>query len=166
MGKNGKALREAKRLSTTYTFTREQLEERDARLLREHQEKINAKATAAVKEEWNTREERMLEVITEEWEERAKKFNSDDFNDNMIEFTRLAMLIPLRMLVEHFGWKPAKPTKTGGIDGRYAIIRLHDLCAIAINDIGADELKDIRKYAEECEQITGTDFRLKEEGWT
>ena len=164
MGKNGRMMREAKKAGAVYSFTREQLEERDKRLLLEHEERLKEKTALAVDKEWKEREERFKEVIEEEWSKREELFASPDAESNLIEFTRLAMMIPLRILVEEFGWQPAKEARNKIPDGRFKIVRLHDLCAMAINDIVGDELKDIRSYSAECEKITGVDFRLKEEG--
>lgn len=165
MGKKGKLLRESKKKETSYVFSREQLEERDKQLLLEHEKSLKIKCAKAVEHEWKVREAKMKEVIEAEWKEREEKFNSTDPDNNLIEFTRLAFMIPLRLLVEWFGWQPARNTKKGVPNGRYNITRLHDLCAITINDIAQDELKDIRKYSEEAEKITGVDFRLGEDGW-
>lgn len=165
MGKKGKALREAKSQRVTYTFTKEELAARDRQLLKEHEENLRAKTAAAVEKEWSDREARFKEVIEAEWQKREDLFNSNDPDNNLIEFTRLAFMIPLRLLVEWFGWQPARPTKKGIPNGRFNITRLHDLCAITINEIARDELKDIRKYSDEAEKITGVDFRLREDGW-
>lgn len=166
MGKTGKLLREAKRQNVTYTLTKAELEARDKQLLLEHEERLRVKTAAAVDQEWRDREQKLKEIIEDEWNKRMELFNSNDPDSNLIEFTRLAFMIPFRALVEWFGWKPAKPNKDGTPNGRYNIVRLHDLCAIAINDIVNDELKDLRDYSKESEKITGIDFRLGEGGWS
>lgn len=164
MGKKGKALREAKLKSTVYTFSKEELLEHD-RLVR--LESIDAcrlaaqeKAAAVIAEEEKKREQ-FKKAVEAEWEERSKRFCSSDLGSNLVEFTRLAVMIPLKVLVEKFGWKPAPPEDKR--DMRYKMSKLHDYIALELNDLVTDDLKDIRRYAEEAEKITGIKFEIIEE---
>ena len=169
MGKKGKALREAKLRNTAYTFTREQLEAHDRQIRLEcvemcklaAEEKAN-KAIALAAEELEERNQQFMKNLEAEWDERSERFCSADTGANLVEFTRLAVMIPARVLVERFGWKPVPPGKEQG-DMRYKMARLHDYIAAELNDIVSDELKDIRKYAEEAEAITGITFKIVEE---
>lgn len=163
MGKKGDALRAAKKQRVVYSFTKEELEARDKQLLLEHTERLHEKMTAVVDAQWKIKEENAKKIVQEEWDERMKLFNSGDAANNMVEFTRLAMMIPFKALVEHFGWQPAKPTKRGVPNGRYNITRLHDLCALELNNIASDEDADLRSYYKEAVKVTGVHFDLSEE---
>ena len=163
MGKKGDALRLAKRQRVVYSFTKEELEARDKQLLLEHEERLREKTSAAVEAQWKLKEENAKRIIRDEWDERMRLFNSGDAANNMVEFTRLAMMIPIKLLVTEFGWKPVKKNRAGIPDGRYSLTRLHDLCALELNDIASDEEKDLRNYYKEAVEITGVHFDLSED---
>ena len=169
-GKNGKLLREQKRQNTVYTFTREQLIAHDNEVVRARiatLEAVLADREAKHREEmeqvYAEYNKKMQEAINAEWKARKAAFMTEDFESNMLEFVRIAVMIPLRILVEKFGWKKVpENAKTG--DGRYRLVKLHDYIAETLNALTADDLQDIRAYAAEAEKVTGIYFELLEEG--
>ena len=153
MGKKGDALRAAKAQRTTYTFTAAQLEahDKEVRMRTLERKKDELKAYAH-------------QVISEDFEEREKLLSGDAADVTMNVFSML-ISISCRILVERFGWKPApmrKDTNQGG-DRRYKLTQFAYYVMDEVCKLTADELLDIRKYAEETYQITGVKFETEDE---
>lgn len=170
MGKNGRLLREQKRQNTVYTFTREQLIAHDNEVVKARIATLEAALAEREKQHraemetvYAEYDAKMKQAINEEWKQRKAAFMSEDFESNMLEFVRIAVMIPLRILVEKFGWKKV-PENAKKSDGRYRIIKMHDYIAETLNALTADDLQDIRAYAAEAEKVTGIYFELLEEG--
>ena len=165
MGKKGAALRAAKRQQATYTFTAQQLADHDnfvrqefkARIMDDLVEKANQKMQPYIAEQ----QERMRQEVIAEWEERKRLFASEVPENNFLEFISCALAVSVRVLVEKFHWKPVP--KDGRFDRRLAIARFSDFVKAEIDDISADEMKDIRRYSQEVYDLYGIRFAAEEE---
>ena len=74
MGKKGDALRAAKVQSTTYTFTRAQLEEHDRKVLEAYKERVRDECREQLKARLEEYRKEMDQHIDEEWKKRQAIF--------------------------------------------------------------------------------------------
>lgn len=91
MGKKGDLLRAQKMQRSTYTFTREQLEEHDRIVVEHAKEKIKRDLMAKMEIEYAEREAHVKKVIEEEWKSREELFKGQDVADNF--FLILSLLL-------------------------------------------------------------------------
>lgn len=165
MGKSGAALRAAKQKNTTYTFTREQLSEHDRHVIEEFRQRVvqdvYEKAQKKMDAEWEKRAAAMDIAIQQEWDERARRFASENPQDNFFEYMSCLLAISVRVLIEKFHWK-ALP-EDGHYDKRLRIVRFSDYVAAEIDRIAGDEMLDIRKYNDEVYKLYGLKFGTAEE---
>lgn len=164
MGKMGDALRAAKKQSTVYTFTKEQLEAHDALVLAERENVLRARLEERMKAEYAEKQKELEEKIKEcnaqiqrEWDEREKLFHTGDLEDTFFNTLQYLIAVPCRVLIEKFGWQPPKTT-----DRRSKINRLCDYVIDEINAIVQDEMKDIRSYCDETFRLYGVKFEREE----
>lgn len=123
MGKSGEMLRLKKQSSVRYTFTREQLEQHDAQVIRE-----------AIK----IREKNMQADCHRYVKESLEEFNTGDADTDMSAIIQYMLATCICVLVERFGWKPVKSNKKDGEDKRYRVVRF----ALAV----VGELEKVAKY--------------------
>ena len=165
MGKSGAALRAAKQKNTTYTFTRKQLSEHDRHVIEQFRQRVVEdalqKAQKKVDEEWERRAAAMDIAIRQEWDERARRFASENPVDNFYEFMSCLLSISVRVLIEHFHWKPLP--EDGRYDKRLRIVRFSDYVVAEIDRIAGNEMLDIRKYNDEVYKLYGLKFGTSEE---
>ena len=155
MGKAGAALRAAKKETTVYTFTRAQLEARDESLKKEWREMFERESRRVVDRLMKERAAEMQKQIEEEWAKRAAEFNTGDREEDFFSLLQYMLAIPVRVLVERFGWQPA----VNGSDGRYRLVRFADYVIEELERVSGDDLLDIRKYSEETAERYGVQFK-------
>lgn len=146
MGKNGDRLRAAKQ-KTVYTFTAEQLAERD-RLMKLETIKLYRKE---LDKETKERHDELNERIREEWERRAADFGTDDLNETFANALAYMLTVPCRVLIEKYGWAPPE---TGG----RKIKRFAQDMVNEIDNMTHTEKIDIREYARRTYQKYGVKF--------
>lgn len=110
MGKNGAALRERKLQTSTYTFTRAQLEEHDQLVIKARIEKIRADLMEQMEKDFAQKAEEANRAIEEEWKRREELFKGDDWSSNFFLLLSLLLAVSSRVLVERFGWAPLPRT--------------------------------------------------------
>lgn len=164
MGKNGAALRERKMQTTTYTFTRAQLEEHDQMVIKARIEKIRADLYAQMEKDFAQKTEEANRAIDEEWKRREELFKGDDWSSNFFLMLSFLLAVSSRVLVEQFGWAPLPKDRL--YNHRYRLVRFGDAVAEEISGICNDEMKDIRRYCDEVYDLYGVKFQLEEEGDT
>ena len=145
-------LRAMKKQRATYTFTAEQLEEHDRQV-----------RMAAIERKKEDLKKYAKQVISDDFAEREKIFSGDAVDVTMTVFSML-IAISCRVLVERFGWKPAPMRKdeNNGGDKRYKLTQFAYAVMEEVERLTADELLDIRKYAEEAYNVTGVKFVTEE----
>ena len=159
MGKKGAELRAAK-AQKLITMTRAELEAHDHLLLESRRKEIMKDCTARLDEEMKKRKEEIDREIEKEWAARTELLNSGEQGafENMVGYL---IALPARVLIEKFGWKPLRK------DGKYKQnMKIDKFCKYILddlNDIMADEMKDIRKYADEVYQKYGIKIEAVEE---
>lgn len=161
MGKNGDALRKRKMQTSTYTFTRAQLEEHDQLVIKARIESIRADLYAQMEKDFAERTEEANRAIEEEWKKREEMFKSDDSSYGFFQMISLLLAVSSKVLVEKFGWAPLP--KDHYYNCRYRLIRFCGAIAEEINGICNDEIKDILRYCDEVYDLYGVRFKLSEE---
>lgn len=159
MGKKGAALRAAKAQSTTYTFTKEQLEEHDRHVLDTYRERVIGKVVKRAEEYDEVRKKELNEYIEEEWKKREELFRNN--HDGLMNTLSLLACCSSRVLIEKFHWKPIP--KDGNYDRRNQTVRFADCLVQEINKICEDENADIRRYCEETYELYGVKFTAEED---
>lgn len=162
MGKKGELLRLQKRQTSTYTFTREQLDEHDRVVITAARDKLKRDLVEQMEKDYAAKEEHIKKVIEEEWKAREALFKGDDMADNFFTVLSLLLATSCRVLIEKFHWKPIP--KDGKYDRRNATMRFGDYLVDEINAIVEDETKDIRTYCDEVYEEYGVKFIRQEEG--
>jgi len=152
----GSQMREQKKQSVTYTFTQEQLAQRDKAVIQEYKDRIMADMHRQA-DEINAE---VQENIKQEWAAREKLFSSRGFDDNLVEIIALLISISARTLVEDFKWE-ALP-KDGNYRRSRKLYRFCEAVAKRIMDICADENNDIRSYNDETYELYGVRFTAVE----
>lgn len=160
MGKKGELLRLQKKQAAVYTFTGEQLEEHDRKVIDAAREKMKQRLVEELEQEFAAREQHVKEVIEQEWKFREELFSREGGMDNFFTILSLLLAISCRVLVERFHWKPIPPG--GYCDRRNRLMRFGDYVVGEIEAIQSDEMKDIRKYCEEVRDKYGVEFRYEE----
>ena len=155
MGKKGDALRAAKKKATTYTFTREQLEARDEEMKREWRESFEKESRRVVAKLMKERAQEAQKEIEAEWQKRAEEFHTGDREEDFYALLQYMLAIPVRILVERFGWRPA----ANGSDGRFRLVKFADYVIEELERISGDDLMDIRKYSEQTAEMYGVQFK-------
>ena len=158
MGKKGDALRAAKLKNTVYTFTREQLEERDRAVEKAYRERYEERLRAAFEAE----RERVDAEIAAEWKRREEIFGNRGGNDSVYNLMALTIAVPIEVLISEFGWRPLPP-EGHKVHPRSRLARFVVRCEEILNEIAEDENKDIRVYCEEVWQRTGVRLNTVEE---
>lgn len=158
MGKKGEALRAAKLANTRYTFTREQLEERDRAVEKAYRERYEERLRAAFKAE----KERCDAEIAAEWKRREEIFGNRGGNDSVYNLMALTIAVPIEVLISEFSWKPL-PQEGHKVHPRSRLARFVVRCEEILNEIAEDENKDIRAYCEDVWQRTGVRLNTVEE---
>ena len=157
MGKKGEALRAAKLQNTRYTFTREQLEERDRTVEKAYKERYEDRLRAMFKAE----QERVDAEIAAEWKRREEIFGDRGGNDSIFNLMALTIAVPIEVLIDEFDWRPLPPEEHK-VHPRSRLARFVIRCEEILNAIAEDETKDIRTYCEEVWQKTGARLNLTE----
>ena len=147
MGKKGDLLRQQKAQRTTYTFTREQLEEHDRQV-----------RMATIDRKRDELKSYARDVLDADFAERAKLLEGSATDVTVNVFSML-ISISCRVLVEQFGWKPIWKHSTR----RNRLARFVTAVQEETERLVNDELLDIRKYAAEAWDITGVRFEASEE---
>ena len=161
MGKNGAALRARKMQTTTYTFTRAQLEEHDRVVIEAKKEQIRKDCYEQMEKDFAQKAEEANRAIEEEWKRREELFKGDDWSSNFFMMLSFLLAVSSRVLVERFGWAPLPKDRL--YNHRYRLARFGDAVAEEISGICNDEMKDIRRYCDEVYDLYGVKFQLEEE---
>ena len=156
MGKNGELLRQQKRQNTVYTFTAEQLADRDRTLLEAFKKQVKEEADAI----YARREEQAKKVIAAEWEEREKLFSDKNKHETFMVILHFLLATSCRVLIERFHWKPIP--KDGIYDRRNRLMRFSDYLVDEVQSILEDDTRDIRTYCDEVRDLYGVEFRMTE----
>lgn len=144
MGKNGAALRAAKMQNTTYTFTREQLLAHDRQIREKFAEEYKQRAD---------------EYLNEEWERRRQTFATGVSDDDFQTLLSYMLAVPVKVLVEQFGWKPCPKDRN---PGRNRLARFGDAVIAEIEGICGDDTKDITDYCQKVYDEYGIKFSYGE----
>lgn len=156
MGKKGDELRRAKKQNVVYTFTREQLEARDAVAFEEFKKDIIKQVKAEAYEIDKKRAEELNRRVNEEWERREKEFASGDTEETFMNFMKYFLNLSCRVLIEQFGWKPAR-----SCPGRPTKIMKYAAALVAeVGKITTDKNADIRGYCKETYEKYGVRFEV------
>ena len=147
MGKKGDLLRAQKAQRTTYTFTREQLEEHDRQV-----------RMAAIERKREDLKNYARDILDADFAERQKLLEGSATD---VTFNVFSMLISIscRVLVEKFGWKPIWKHSTKRNRLARFVLAVQNEAERLVND----ELLDIRKYAAEAWEITGVRLEATDE---
>jgi len=151
MGRNGNALRAAKKLNAVYNppkITGRWLEEHDRQVIEAYKRDIEARMQRTADR-----------YVREYFNKIGAEFNSGDEDEDVHTMMSYLLSVSVRVLIEDFGWKPprcanCRKTKTERFMNRVVEV---------IDDIRSDDTKDIRDYAKETEDMYGIAFRMKEE---
>jgi hypothetical protein len=153
MGKNGKLLREQKKMNTARMYTvaeieaikRQAVEEDRAAMekLRRYQQTMDRKA--------------VNQLLETEWKAREQAFRGEDEDESFQKVMSLTMHIPVTVLCETFHWKPIDDSS----DGRNHLQKFVDALVAEVDRICSDENMDIRKYADQCSEKYGVKFEVK-----
>lgn len=146
MGKMGALLREQKKTNHVYTFTREQLNQRDRMLLEEQKARIMKQMEAEAHKRELEITAKANQFIRDQWAEREELMRAGDNGmfDNLIGYL---IAVPCKVLIEHMGWNPIRK------DERYRKkMKIDRFCALMLdelNGIAENEEMDIRDYADD-----------------
>lgn len=124
-----RAEREAKKKQVTYTFTHEQLIEHDKAVQLNYRKRLD---------------EEIYKMVKEEWDIRQKEFNSGCYQDDLMSYLEYTLAIPVKVLVEKFGWKQLWGDR---YDTQCKLYKFTKYVLEELEQIGGDENRDIRKEA-------------------
>lgn len=113
--------------------------------LRQHDEQVAKAAIERYKAEMN-------KSIEEEWNRRAAEYVSSDMEDNFRNAIAYMFAVPVRVLIEAFGWKPPSVSRT---------TRTERFCEAIVEEfirITEDEKTDVKSYAKETFDMYGIKF--------
>ena len=162
MGKKGDALRAQRAATARYTFTGAELEARDRMIIERFRndvmDKCQKELDRQVKEIESKHFEEMETFVRDEWKKREALFQ--DNGEKLSEILRLLLACSSRVLIEKFHWKPIPID--GNYDGRNRTHRFAKYLAEEINDLCADETKDIRRYCDDVYEKYGVKFLFEE----
>ena len=156
MGKNGAAMREAKKKQARYTITREWLEEHD-NSLRETYKKVAREAAERYVE---SERKRIDQEVEEEWRRREKDFGGAGSEERFLNLLEYMLSVCTRVLIRDFGWKGIPKDRKPNAASR--IVRFSNAVADEVNKICEDDTLDIRTYAEEVYEQYGVKYGWKE----
>lgn len=157
MGKNGAAMREAKRNETKFVVSRAWLEDHDKEVRKNYREIVYSEA-----QKWLDAEmERVNKEIEAEWKQREKDFGEPDSHDRFLFTLGYMLSVACKVLIRDFKWTPLP--KDRYITSRYRIYRFCKLVADEIADICEGEDNDIRDYCEKVYEDYGVKFNWGEE---
>lgn len=158
MGKKGDLLRAAKKEKATYHFTGSQLKEHDRDVIRAWQEKAFPYLKLKAEEANAEYREEVIASVDRRWNERAKMFRDNGWQENMINWMSYTLSLSCRVLIEQFGWKPATSR------GRHTkIMKYAEALTNEINKLSASEEHDIVSYAEETYRLYNLSFDTADE---
>ena len=148
--------KEEKKQAVVYHFTAEQLEERDRAIIDEYLERVKARAMIDLEQRHREWEKKIDAQIQDEWDERARQFDTPDHAENFMNLLQYLLCVSSRVLIEKFGWAPIpkegeryRKTKTE----RFAMELIEE-----IDRITGDDMLDVRKYAEETYSLYGVKY--------
>ena len=157
MGKNGAAMREAKRNETKFVVSRAWLEDHDKEVRKNYREIVYSEA-----QKWLDGEmEKANKEIEAEWKQREKDFGEPDSHDRFLFTLGYMLSVACKVLIRDFNWTPLPKDKY--ITSRYRIYRFCKLVADEIADICEGEDNDIRDYCEDVYDKYGVKFNWGEE---
>ena len=155
MGKNGAAMRAAKKAETKFLITREWLENHDKEVRKQYRDIIYAEA-----QKWLDKEkDRVNAQIEEEWKQREKDFGGVDSHDRFMFTLGYMLSVTCKVLIRDFGWTPLPKERV--VTKNYKIYRLCEAIAEEVADICESEDADIREYCEEVYRDYGVKFEWK-----
>lgn len=152
MGKNGDALRAAKRQKTVYSFTREQLEARDRAVIAKYKDTCMEKVNKYLADE-----KRAIDAeIEKEWKKREEDFGGADSQERFLNTLAYMLSVCSQVLVRDFKWMPLPKDKKP--DPRMKLVRFGTAVAKEVEQICDDEDIDIRRYCEQVYESCGVKF--------
>jgi len=161
MGKSGALLREQKKKTTTYVFTREQLEAHDHLVIKNHLEGLRLKVAEEQQKRYDE-SMKQFNVETEKiWRRNQQLFGGKDISDNFYNAVAYVTAISIRVLCEQFNWAPI-PLK-GIPSKRLKLVRFVTAFQDALEEISDDSHLGIQTYCEETYEKYGVKFSTTEE---
>lgn len=156
MGKNGDALRAAKKQHATFTITREWLEAHDNSM-----KELYKKAAREAAEKWVAQEkERIDKEVEKEWQQREKEFGGAGSEERFLKLLEYMLSVCTKVLIQEFGWKAVPKDRNPHPATR--IVRFSNAVAKEVNLICEDENLDVRRYSEEVYELYGVKYGWKE----
>lgn len=153
MGKKGRELRQQKEAAAKYTFTMEQLRERDRQTIERFRQEITEDCRQKLEAEAERRQKLLDEYLEKEWKEReALVTDQTPLSDLMM----MLLSLSTRVLIEKFHWKPIP--ENGVFDGRNKTAQFAKYLSEELNKITDDEMMDIRRYCEETYEMYGIKY--------
>lgn len=149
MGRNGDAIRAAKKLNAVYNppkITGQWLAEHDRQVIEAYKRDIEGRMQRTADR-----------YVREYFDKIGEEFNSGDEDADVHTMMSYLLSVSVRVLIEDFGWKPpryqnCRKTKTE---------RFAERVLEVIDDIRNDERKDIRDYAKETADLYGVRFTME-----
>ena len=158
MGKKGKELRDQKASSVKYTFTMEQLRERDRQTIERCKQQLKEDFAREFGDRIAAEEKRLKDdvdkYLAEEWKKREELLRDTSSTSDLMS---LLLCVSARVLIEKFKWKPIP--KDGTYDNRNKIVRFSECVTEELNAMSEDDHKDIRNYCEETYELYGVKFK-------
>lgn len=162
MGKTGKLIRKNKKQTSKYTFTGEQLEERDKAVIAEYRKTLDARMMESARNAARIYENEAEEHIQDYWDSIEKEFNTGDRQEDYNNLLSYLLSISSRVLIERFHWKPIP--KDGNYDGRNRTYRFAQYVMQELAAISEDDEMDVRRYSAETFEKYGVKYVNKADG--
>lgn len=118
-------------------------------------------AREEMEEYYKQQKERWDKETEEFWQKAKDEFKSGDENDQFLSWCRVMWAIPIKVLVEHFHWKPI--TEDCCCDNRQALVKFCNKCIEVSMKMVKDDNKDIRTLCREVSEAYGASFVINEE---
>jgi len=155
MGKNGAAMREAKRNETKFVVSRAWLEDHDKEVRKNYREIVYSEA-----QKWlDNEKDRINAEIEEEWRQREKDFGGVDSHDRFMFTLGYMLSVCCKVLIRDFKWTPLPKDKV--LTRNYRIFRLCQAIADEVAQICESDDADIREYCDEVYRDYGVKFEWK-----
>ena len=154
MGKKGAELR-AKKDSATITFTKAQLVEHDKQVIREWQKRSKQYMNHLAMEQAAGAKEVFVEETNKYFAQKAETFKSGNWLNDFSNAVSFAFAIPVKVLVEQFGWEPLNGSKQ---DNHKRIARFSKAMVREFGEMTESRGIDIEQYAKDVEKKYGISF--------
>lgn len=153
-------LRAMKAQKSTYTFTRQQLEEHDRAVKIEYGKQLKEKVKKEAAEIDKKREADLMAKVKEVWDQRAAEFASGKAQDDVMAMLSYMMAVTAKVLIEEFGWTPVEGHR---FTKRNRIVRYASAVEREFEKIATDDDLGIVEYSQEVYELYGIKFHYGEE---